>query len=400
MIEKYDITIIGSGPAGAFATYKAAVEKTDQKVCVVEFGRPPGKRRKQMEGWFGCFMSSNLRFYTDDLIGLNSICGDSKSEYDELLDFLKTINKTEIVKQKEPSDEAKNRIVTNGYTYKLNPYFQWQSENVHLMSKKVAAIVESNKNITCKFDTECFNVEKTDGGFFVVTEHGKFFSKNVVVCAGRSGWRFAHKVFKNLGISTNNNKAAFGVRIEIPVSTSKLWNGSHCTMFKDDTVIGPLSWNGTVVPEDHDDLVISNWRSNEDRWYSEKMSFVFSRTFEFHNNGKEQSERLSKLAYVLSDSRVGKIKVKEYNGNWELNMIPEYKWLRPSMLELKCLFNGILEKGVFHAPEVTLNIPDIDISNKLETNIKGLYVAGETAGVSGLLGSAVSGIVVANNLLK
>lgn len=398
MAENYDITIIGSGPSGAFATYKLAKSNTKQKVCLIEFGKPPGKRRKQMEGWFGCFMSSNLRFYTRDMEQLNAYKS-STSYYNEFLQCLKSVSKLELSKNKEPSEDIIKLLIQNQYTFDLNPHYQLYSEHIHLLSRTIAEVIEPKTNITCKFDTECLNVRKTAKEFVIETEYGEFNSKKVVICAGRSGWRFAHKVFKNLDININNNKTSFGARVELPVSCVKSWNTSHCTLKKDDIVLGPLSWNGTIIPEDHDDLVITNWRSNEDRWKTEKLSFSLTKTFDFKDNGKEQAERLSKLAFVLSDNRVGKYRIKEFNDSCDINKLPEYDWLKPKLTELKCIFPQIIEKGFIHMPEVITYNPEINVSNKLETNIKDLYVAGESAGITGLLGSAISGLMVADNCI-
>jgi len=61
----YDVAILGGGVAGAFASYVLSKEKK-LKTCLIEFGRPPSKRRKQLEGWLGCFPNSNARLYIEN----------------------------------------------------------------------------------------------------------------------------------------------------------------------------------------------------------------------------------------------------------------------------------------------------------------------------------------------
>ena len=73
------------------------------------------------------------------------------------------------------------------------------------MSEK---IVESN-NIDLFFDTEVFNVEKKNDLFRIDSENGEILSKKILLCSGRSGWRFANKIFNDFGIIKENNFSYF-----------------------------------------------------------------------------------------------------------------------------------------------------------------------------------------------
>ena len=55
-MNKYDVGIIGAGVAGAFAALRISQNNPGTKTIIFDFGRPPGKRRRQLEGWFGCFL--------------------------------------------------------------------------------------------------------------------------------------------------------------------------------------------------------------------------------------------------------------------------------------------------------------------------------------------------------
>src|ERR1700748_3648939 len=62
-MEKYDIGIIGAGISGTFAALKAA-ESYDAKVILFELGHKPGKRRRFLEGFLGCFPTGDGKIYT------------------------------------------------------------------------------------------------------------------------------------------------------------------------------------------------------------------------------------------------------------------------------------------------------------------------------------------------
>ena len=69
----FDIAIVGVGVAGAFAAYKLSKEYPDAKILAIDWGRPPMKRRRQLEGFLGCLPNSDGKFYLNNLNNLNTI---------------------------------------------------------------------------------------------------------------------------------------------------------------------------------------------------------------------------------------------------------------------------------------------------------------------------------------
>jgi uncharacterized FAD-dependent dehydrogenase len=392
MSDHYDIAIIGAGVAGAFAAYNLLDSKA--KICLIDFGRPPSKRRKQLEGWLGCFPNSNARIYKNSC-EIKSKCGTritniTSSMVDELLfgDELPTF-----AKNKAPTESAKAKALKNGYSLVMNNYIQWKPEQVHNLSKIISDELLQSK-IELMFDTEVTNITKNNDIFKIETEHGSITANKIIFGAGRSGWRFANKVYKSLNLSIDNDYAYFGFKCESSASVFKEWNESHCSLIKDDVLIGPLSWKGTVIPEDHCDLVVANWRSNEDRWKSERVAFSLIFKEKFENNGFEQTERLGTLAYVLSDCRVGKVKIREFlDGKIELCKVPEYENIMNKMYNLDKLFNDFSNKVYINMPDILTNQNKVNINKNLETDVKGFYAIGESAGFTGIYSAALSGII-------
>ena len=400
-IKIYDIAIIGAGVAGVFAAYKLA-ERKKANICLIDFGRPPNKRRKQLEGWLGCFPNSNSRLYvSNDLEKISKVANiKATSSADKIINLLLSnngpVNET---KNKEPSEVTKKHIKKLGYTLNLNNYIQWKPEHIHCLSREMSEkIVESN-NIDLFFDTEVFNVEKKNDLFRIDSENGEILSKKILLCSGRSGWRFANKIFNDFGIIKENNFSYFGFRGEISSSCVKDWNECSCSVNKKDIEIGPFSWYGTVIPEDHEDLVISSWRSNEERWSSDKVSFSVISKKEYENKGMQQTERLGKLAYVLSDNRVGKIKIKEFlTTKNDILLIPEYKHIINEIKNVEKLIPNFIEKGYMHLPDIITYKHNITVKEDFSTEVDNLYVAGESAAISGLYSAALSGIIAASTI--
>ncbi len=403
-MKEYDVIIAGGGVAGVFSAYRISQQK-NIKACLIEFGRPPGKRRKQLEGWLGCFPTSNTRLYMDDINTIELIVGSKSATKasQNVLNVLSQYGDIKPTKNKKPNDSVKTRISNLGYDINYLTYAQWKPENVHALSKDIADKIEARGNIDFEFDNEIKSIRKIPSGKFILeTENGTFSSKKLILSVGRSGWRFAKTILNNFGIIENDDFAKFGFMAEVPVSGNKDWNNCHCSLLKENITIGPISWGGTVIPEDHVDLVISSWRSNEDRWASEKAAFSVRITQKFNKAGSFQTERLGKLAFVLSDNRVGKIKVSEYiNGHHDLALVPEYNWLKGCMSEINNIFPNFLNKGYINVPDISLVVPKIKIKKNLSTElVEGLYLAGETAGIQGLISACLSGYIAGDSACK
>jgi uncharacterized FAD-dependent dehydrogenase len=204
-----------------------------------------------------------------------------------------------------------------------------------------------------------------------------------------------------MGLPVEDNFAQYGVRFEISTQYAKELHKTNATLLRHDTEIGPFSWNGTILPEDHADMVISNFRSNEDRWKTEKVSFSYIKKVEYPSEGVNQTERIAKLAYLLFNDRVSKEKNKIFlKGGSQLNYMPEYSWLSGAMEEIEEMIPDFINKGSYHIPEILPMPGKINVNKNFMTEISDLYVAGESAGIRGLLGAAISGILAADGVMK
>jgi hypothetical protein len=230
---------------------------------------------------------------------------------------------------------------------------------------------------------------------------GDFVCKKLIFCVGRGGWRWAQEIFEQFGIIEENNLTKFGVRIEMESSALKDFNNSNCFISNNALEIGPLSWNGTVVPEDHIDFAISSFRSNEDRWKTDKVSFNLIGNRIFKDNGFEQTSRIGQLTFILSNDRVIKEKVSTtLNGKSKLSILPEYDWLGGAIKEISKFIPELEDKGYLHFPTIIPATSKIKIDKNLSTDVSNMFCAGETAGKPGLLFAMLSGIIAADAACK
>lgn len=402
-MNTYDVGIIGAGVAGAFAVMKIAKDHKNAKTILFDLGRPPMKRRRQLEGWLGCLPNSDGKLYLSDLNKVADLVGNRKSGSANTW-FTKVISNVgnfKTVKDKSPISSMDKKLKKVGYDIQLNDYIQLYPKDIHSLSKFMSESLENCKNLTFNFDNEVKHVQKQKNVFVVSTEENSYKCKKLIIAVGRSGWRWAKELYTNFGIIDNNDVARFGVRIELNAPVMKDFNKSNCTLIKNDIEIGPFSWYGTVIPEDHLDMAISAFRSNENRWKSDKVSFSLIGKRPFPNEGFEQTDRIGKLMFVLSNDRIIKEKVAHIiTGKAKVNMIKEYNWIKDSIIELSEAIPEVINKAYYHIPTISPLAPSINIGSNLETEIEGMFVAGESAGVHGILSAATMGIIAADFACK
>lgn len=400
----FDVGIIGAGVAGAFATLKIAKDYKDVKAIVFDLGRPPMKRRRQLEGWLGCLPNSDGKLYLSDTAKVANLTGlrKAKSAFTYLNNYLKTVDDFKIHKDKYPQVSLEKKFKKLGYEICLNDCIQMYPKDIHLLSKTLVDSIEKNKNISFSFDNEITKIYKQKNHFVVISDTQEYKCKKIILAVGRSGWRWSKQIFNSLGLVENNDIARFGIRIEVNASVMKEFNKSNCTIKKGNEIeLGPLSWYGTVIPEDHVDLAISAFRSNENRWKSDKVSFSLIGNVPFENNGFEQTDRIGKLTFLLANDRIIREKVSYLlNNKSKISILSEYDWFKKYLLEIGTVVPEIISKGYFHVPTIVPMAPQINIGSNLETELDGMFVAGESAGVTGILSAASMGIICADSACK
>lgn len=404
MSNVFDCGIIGMGVAGCFAALKLATTHKDIKVFGIDLGRPQGKRRRQIDGWLGCFPNSDGKLYQTDTSKVAELTGlrRAKSAHTWFRHIMEQIDDFKIIKDRSPTAVLEKKLKKSGYELFLNDYIQVYPKEIHALSKYMADVIELNKNVTFSFDNEVIRIVKQKGIFIITTEEQEFRCKKIIIAVGRSGWRWAKNLYSSFGIIDNNDIARFGIRIETNSGIMKDFNRSNCTIIKDnDLEIGPLSWYGTVIPEDHLDMAISAFRSNEGRWKTDKVSFNLIGNRPFPGTGFEQTNRIGGLSFVLSNDRILKERVSYIlTDKSKISIIPEYDWLKKSITDFATVIPEIATKAYYYVPTILPMAPKINIGDNLVSEIDGMFVVGESAGISGILAASLMGIIAADSVCK
>lgn len=409
-MQVYDIGIIGAGVGGAIALHKIIKEYKNTKAVIFDIGRPPMKRRRQLEGWLGCLPNSDGKIYLNDTNKVSEITGwrKAKSGNTWVNNLLKNITELNVEEDKGPSKSIIKKIEKYNYQLITNDYFQLYPKDIHSLSKYIADDIDNKENIKTVFDTEIKAIHKHRGIFILNDGLIEYKCKKLIIATGRSGWRWNKNIYDKLGLTVDNSISRYGIKLEIAADQLKELNKSSCSLVRENEIeIGPFCWNGTVIPEDHSDpekqidMAISSFRSNEPRWKTDKVSFSLIGHRNCKNTGVEETDRIGKLTFVLSNDRIIKEKVSTLlNKKSKISIMNEYDWISNYILELSNIIPAVISKGYFYVPTLRPLPPKINLTQNLETDIEGLYVIGESAGLRGILSAMISGAIAVDSILK
>ena len=401
MATIYDIGIVGAGVSGIFAAYRILEKQKKIKTILFDIGRPPMKRRLQMFGFGGLLPNSDGKLYLSDTKKVATLVGGAKSKkaYDWVLSVLELIENTSVVRDSGFDNSLSKKIRSAGYHITRNSYIPMFSSHIHGLLKYFATTFDNA--IDFCFDQEIKSIRKNKGIFILSTDAGEYKCRKVLLATGRSGWRWASNVFDKFGLIEDNSIARYGIKIEMSTDTMHDMDYSTCSLSNDRVNIGPINWNGTVIPEDHYDMVLASFRSNEDRWKTDKVSFDFIGNIECES-GFQETDRVGKLTFLLANDRIAKERVSSIiNGKSKtLSILPEYDWIKEDLKQLGAVIPEVLTKAYFHAPVLLPLPPTIAIGTNLSTDIDGLSVAGENAGITGLLAAAEMGMIAADGMIR
>lgn len=397
-MEKFDVGIIGMGIAGTFACLKLSESKLN--IIAFDSGAAPQKRRTQMSGYLGLLPNGDGKIYLNNIDDVSNITNSkrtslAKKYFDSVMS---NVGEFKTENNKSPKKSVIKRFNKFGYDVVTNEFIQILPKDVHTLSRYSSSELDKD-NITFKFNEDVISIRKNGNEFEITTDYSKYTCSKIILAVGRSGWKWAGDIFSELDIIDNNNTANFGVMVELEGKTLKDYNNSNCNIFKDKIKAGPLLWGGTIIPEDHVDMAISSFRSNEARWKTDNVSFSLMAEIQFDNNAYQQLDRIGQVSFIVNNERIVKEKTQLIlNGKNKLSIMPEFNFLKDVILDFAQGMPEILEKSYCHTPTMQPLAPKIKLGSNLESEIDGMFVVGESCGCIGILSAALTGIIAANSI--
>jgi uncharacterized FAD-dependent dehydrogenase len=454
--QKYDVIIVGAGPAGIFAALELS-RSSDLRVVMLDKGPPVGKRRCPareggdcmhcqpcaiMSGWGGAGAFSDGKLTLSPASGghLSELLGEQRTQ--ALIDEVDRVY----------VDYGANRIVYGGHTDEFEalrkkstlaglrlvpvPIRHLGTEHcAEIMARMYEDLVERGVHVSMR--TPVARVLVNDGTILgVETEQGEVIeAPRVIVAPGREGTEWLKRVAAELELALTCNPVDLGVRVELPATvtepiTQLLYEFKflyYSRAFDDLVRTFCVCPYGEVALEHAGGVTTVNGHSYADRKTANtNFAVLVSKTFtEPFDDPVAYGQSIARLANLLSGGvlvqRLGDLEAGRRTNAQRLSrslVTPTLKSATPGDLGLVLPYRHIVNilemlhaldqvmPGVcsrhtlLYGVEVKFYSNRIRLTPELETEVRGLYACGDGAGITrGLVQSSASGLVAARAIL-
>lgn len=452
MDHKYDVAIIGAGPAGIFAAYELVMLNPKVKVVMIDSGQDIYTRtcpiaEKQAQHCANCNPCSIMRgfggagAYSDGKFNFTTQFGGWLIDYlpekllTALIDYVDGINR----KYGAPAEffTTKNSKIRR----------EALAHDLHLLDAKVRHLGTENNlrilegmyeflkdKVVMMFNTHVAEFSKTGGEFSLTLQdrEERICCTYLVAAPGRAGAEWFAGKGKEKGLSFMNNQVDVGVRVEIPAEifqhiTDEVYEAKlvyRTKQYGDLVRTFCMNPKGYVVAENTDGIVTVNGHSYRDeKRHSRNTNFallVSNRFTEPFNEPHQYGKRIASFSNMLGGGvlvqRFGDlIKGRRTNEHrlaksftkptleatpGDLSLVLPKRHL-DNIIEMIYALNHIApgmtnDDTLLYGVEVKFYSSRIKLTEELETEITNLFAVGDGAGVTrGLSQASASGVYVA-----
>lgn len=349
---KYDVILVGAGPAGYFAAYELTKIKPNLKVALIDRGRgietrrcpvlehkiqkcPIGKNGVLGECAPACSITNGFGgagAYSDGKFNITTEFGGWLTDYiseDELLDLINYVDRVNL-------DFGATETITNPNTPEVKAIeLRAMSAGLKLLRSRVRHLgTEENLKILTKISN--YLSDKIDMYFGkkvqdIIVEDGvvkgviladgtKFDADYVSLSVGREGSKWLNEILERRGVKMSQTQVDLGVRVECPnlimeEINNTLYEGKFLYKTSTGNTVRTFCSNpgGHVVVENYEGVVNVNGHSyNDSKLSSNNTNFALLVSHHFTEPFKEPNEYAKKISSLANQLACGGVIVQRY----------------------------------------------------------------------------------------
>ncbi len=441
---KYDVLIIGAGPAGIFTALELIKNDYKGKICILEKGLPVEKRfcpKKNTKVCVNCKQCnittgfSGAGAFSDGKLSLSyEVGGDfpmlvGQETAQDLINYTDKIylnfgadTKVEGISNPEKTKEIRKRAIKSGLKLVDCPIRHMGTEKAHEIYKRIQDFLVE-KGVELIFNADCRDVLIESGkciGAKYTVHNGPeidIYGEKVVIATGRKGADWLEGMCRAHGVGHSAGTVDIGVRVEV---RNEIMDEVNELLYESKLIGYPNPFRnkvrtfcqnpgGFVSQENYDnDLAVVNGHSYKElKSNNTNLSILCSHNFSVpFNEPIKYASMVGALSNMLGN---GKILVQRYGDildgkrTWQREL--DRSNVRPTLpdavagdisaaIPYRTLVNILkfieaLDTVVpgFASPETLLYAPEIkfysnriEMNDKLKTNIENLYCLGDSSG--------------------
>ncbi len=458
MTQQYDVIIVGAGPAGLFAAHYLA-SHSGLRIALIDRGPLPRQRRCPVNQNQQCIACDPCHILSG--IGGAGLFSDGKLNF---VPKLGQTDLTQFMSQEKASaliEETEAIFSAHGMDGPVYPTHEETARNIrkearregielllirqkHLgsdnlpehISEMLRGIEESGVDVLS--DTEVTDLILDQGQVRgVVTSEGELRAPRVILAPGRLGSEWMGSLAQRNGIGVTQRGIEVGVRVEVPNDilqdiTDIIYDPTffiQTRKYDDQTRTFCTNYGGFVSQENYQDFVCVNGHAYQER-KSDNANFAFLSKVvltEPVTDNRSYGESIGRLATLIGGGhpilqRLGDLK-RGRRSTWhriskgyieptlqnvvcgDIAMaLPERLLtnLSEGLEKLNKVVPGVAnDETLLYAPEIKFFATQVKTDNQLRTGIRGLYVAGDGAGVAGnIVSASATGLIPAKAILR